>query len=115
DELLEGVVEHLNNRGFSKYAVEGDLESAGTQLDGSLSVTLGGRTMHIVNSDDQQTDPAAKVTFTNLLQDFTIIYSEVPQHQAVDGAVEFKQPEVSDKLRRATRGSGSGLLPGSIR
>ena len=45
------------------------------------------------------------------------IWGEVPQYQAIQGQHEFKQAEISDKLRRQARSQdgGVGLLPGSIR
>lgn len=117
DEFMRGVVKVLGDQGFDKYAIEGAADGTDRSVDGALEIRLNGTVRHVVNSDDTQTDPEAKITFSKLLTLFAQIWGEVPQYQAVQGQHEFKQAEVSDKLRRQARpqDGGIGLFPGSIR
>lgn len=117
DEFLKGVVAVLEDQDFDKYAIEGQANTSDRSVDGTLEIQLNGAAKYIVNSDDEQTDPDAKIAFTDLLKIFAVVWGEVPQYQAVEGQHEFKKAEVSDRLRRQSQpqSSGVGLFPGSIR
>ncbi len=115
DDILEAVVELLEGEGFEKYQIEGPANREDLSLDGFLEITVNGESRYIVNSDDSETDPKAKVAFANLLNMFAQVYGEVRQYKAVDGQVEFKQAEISDKLRGQSSNRGSGLTPRSSR
>ncbi|QDV07776.1 hypothetical protein Poly30_33090 [Planctomycetes bacterium Poly30] len=117
DQIIEGVAQLFESEGFWKYAIDGAVDPADRSLDGVLELKVNGRTSYLVNSDDAETDPEAKKTFTRLLPIYLQVYGEVRQYQAVEGQVEFKQPEISTRLRGQARpqDGGVGLFPGSIR
>ena len=113
DDILKGVVQLFESEGFDKYATEGVANLEDRTSDGVLQVKFNGVERFLLNSDSTETDPLAKVAFANILSKFAQVYGEVRQYQAVDGEVEFKKPEISQRLRGQSQ--GSGLLPGSIR
>lgn len=115
DDILGAVIELLDDEGFAKYSVEGAADREDRSQDGFIEVVVNGSARHMVNSDDSQTDPKAKVAFTNLLTMFAQVYGEVRQYQAVDGQVEFKEAEVSDRLKNQSARSDTNLFQGSIR
>ena len=113
DEVLKGVVQLFDSEGFEKYATLGTANLEDRSSDGVLQVNFNGVERYLLNSDSSETDPAAKIAFTKYLSQFAQVYGEVRQYQSVEGQVEFKKPEISDRLRRQSQ--SSQLLPGSIR
>lgn len=115
DDVLRGVVQLFESQGFDKYAQEGSGDPNGQSLDGILQLRDNGAERYMLNSDDAQTHPGTKTTFTTLITLFIQVYGEVQQYQAVEGQVEFKQPVISDRVRSKMRNEDSGLFQGSIR
>lgn len=112
DDVIAGLEQAFDLEDFGKFAIEGAANLDDRSTDGLIEVQVNGATRYMTNPDDPEILPEHKETFANLIKIFIEVYSQVPQYQAVNGAVEFKKPEVSSRARSEMQ-NGAGLQTGN--
>lgn len=112
DDAIAGLVQFYEENGFAERANGGPYEGAAST---HLTVAVGDRVRSMGQPPGgSTTDPQHLIEFIQCVQGTLEVYNAIQGRQAVDGVVEFKQPELSDRLKRDA-GVGLGGNQGGIR
>lgn len=98
DDAIAGLVQFYDGSVFGEQASAGPYQGPAQT---HLTVVVGDQVRSMGQPPGgNTTDPQDLVRFIECVQGTLEVYNAIQGRQAVDGVIEFKQPELSDRLKR---------------